>query len=403
MASIRSLVIRKVLDSRGNATVEVDVTADDAFGRAAAPSGASTGTHEVAPFPAGGVDKALAVFREEVAPRLVGQDAAAQADADRVLHEIDGTRNFERIGGNVAVAVSLAVAKAAANARGLPLYRYLGGDLPPRMPHPLGNVIGGGRHAIGGTTIQEFLSLARGPTASESVFANAGVHRAVRDLLRDRMKGQSLARGDEGAWVAAIPDEGALEVLQAACVKVSGETGVPCEPSLDLAASEFYRDGSYVYRDRKRTPEEQIGYVAELVDRFDLRIVEDPLHEEDFEGYARLTKDVGERCLVVGDDLFVTSVERLRKGIEVGAANAILIKPNQIGTLSDTMAAVDLAHRSGYSTVMSHRSGETTDAAIAHLAVAFRCYAIKTGAVGGERIAKLNELIRIEEEVSGRS
>lgn len=402
MPSIKALAVRKILDSRGNASVEVDVTTETGFGRAAAPSGASTGTHEVLPFPVGGVDEALRLFRKEVAGRLIGRDASAQEDIDRSLHDIDGTPDFSHIGGNVAVSVSLAVAKAAADSSDLPLYRYLGGTGDRPMPSPLGNVIGGGRHAIGGTTIQEFLSLARGSTVLESVFANARVHRIARDLLRNRMKGQILARGDEGAWVAAVSDEEALDILHAACEDASRAVGVPCVPSLDLAASEFFRDGAYVYRDRSRTPEEQIAYVAELVKRFSLRIVEDPLHEEDFEGYARLTQEVGQSCLVVGDDLFVTNIERLQRGIELGAANAILIKPNQIGTLSDTIAAVELAHRSGYATIMSHRSGETTDATIAHLAVAFGCQAIKTGIVGGERTAKLNELIRIEEEILGR-
>ncbi len=401
MPSIEAAAIRKILDSRGEPAVEVDIFADGVLGRAAAPSGASTSGHEVQAFPEGGVDAGISRFREDVEPRLIGVEATAQKDVDRLLHEIDGTSAFRRIGGNVATATSLAVAKAAAAGLGLPLYRYVGGAFAHRLPHPMGNVIGGGRHAIGGTTIQEFLAVARGPTATASVFANARVHRVVRDLLRGKLPSGPLGRGDEGAWVAPLDDEAALSVLADACRTVSREAGFEVSPALDLAASSFFRDGAYQYRSRSLSPEKQVEFVADLVDRYGLWSVEDPLHEDDFDGYARLTALVGARCLVIGDDLFATSADRLRKGIDAKAANAILIKPNQIGTLSDAKAAVDLAHRHGYATVISHRSGETTDDTIAHLAVAFGCLAIKTGAVGGERIAKLNELIRIEEELAG--
>ena len=377
--------------------MEVDVLAEGARGRAAAPSGASTSTHEAQAFPEGGVDVGIARFREEVEPRLVGLEATAQEEADRLLVEIDGTTNFSRLGGNIAVAVSLAIAKAAADSLGLPLYRYVGGAFAHRLPHPMGNVIGGGRHAIGGTTIQEFMAVAKGPTVAASVFANARVHRAVRDLLQAQHPSATLGRGDEGAWVAPIDDEAALVVLAEACRVVSHEVGFDVLPALDLAASEFYKEGKYRYRDRDLTPAQQVEFVAGLVDPYGLFSVEDPLQEDDFAGYARLTELVGSKCHVIGDDIFATNVERLQEGIEAGACNAILIKPNQIGTLSGVKAAVDLAHRHGYAAVMSHRSGETTDETIAHLAVAFGCLAIKAGAVGGERIAKLNELIRIEE------
>ena len=397
MPSIEGAEIRKILDSRGDPTVEVDILTEGARGRAAAPSGASTGTHEVRAFPEGGVDSGIARFREDVEPRLIGTEVTSQKEIDALLTQIDGTADFSRIGGNVAVATSLAVAKAAANSFGLPLYRYVGGAFAHRLPYPMGNVIGGGRHAIGGTTIQEFLAVAQGPTVAASVFANARVHRVAKELLRERHPSGPLGRGDEGAWVAAIGDEDALIILAEACRLVSHEVGFDVAPALDLAASEFYRDGKYRYPDRALSPDEQIDFVAGLVDRYGLFSVEDPLQEEDFAGYARLTERVGGTCHVIGDDIFATNVERLRKGIQVRAANAILIKPNQIGTLSGAKAAVDLAHRHGYATVMSHRSGETTDETIAHLAVAFGCLGIKTGAVGGERIAKLNELIRIEE------
>ncbi|OGS51296.1 MAG: enolase [Euryarchaeota archaeon RBG_16_68_12] len=402
MPSIEAATIRKVLDSRGDPTVEVDISVDGVRGRAAAPSGASTSAHEARAFPEGGVGAGIARFKEEVEPRLLGLEATAQKEVDTLLQEIDGTPSFSRIGGNVAVATSLAVAKAAAAALGLPLYRYVGGTLalPHPLPHPMGNVIGGGRHAIGGTTFQEFLSVALGPTVAASVFANAAVHRCVRDLVRARLPAGPLGRGDEGAWVVPIGDEAALEILAEACRAVSREAGFEVRPALDIAASSFYRDGAYRYPERSLSPPDQIEFVAGLVERYGLFSVEDPLDEDDFAGHARLTELVGSRCRVIGDDMFATNVERLRRGIETKAANAILIKPNQIGTLSGAKAAVDLAHRHGYAAVMSHRSGETTDDAIAHLAVAFGCLAIKCGAVGGERTAKLNELIRIEEELS---
>ena len=399
MPAIESLRIRKILDSRGNPTVEVDVRAGGVVGRCAAPSGASTGTHEVAAWPKGGPEEGMRIFREDIAAKLKGMEATDQVAIDAALHEIDGTQKFSRVGGGVSVATSLAVAKAAASAARKPLFAYLGESRT--LPFPLGNVIGGGRHAIGGTDIQEFHSLAMSSSPSKSIFANAAVHRAVAAILTKKLPGEAIGRGDEGAWVAKLGNEEALAVLADACRQVTKDVGFPCRPALDLAASEFYRQGKYVYKDRTLTPDRQVEYVAGLVESYGLALVEDPLEEEDFDGLARLTELVGAECVVVGDDIFVTDPERLQRGIEAGAANAILIKPNQIGTLTDTRRTVDVARRAGYKTVMSHRSGETTDETIAHLAVAFGSYAIKTGAVGGERIAKLNELIRIEEHLGG--
>jgi enolase len=397
MPSIEGVSIRKVLDSRGNPTVEVDVRAGRTLGRAAAASGASTGTHEPRAFPAGGVDEAIRIFRASVAPQIKGRDVADQAGMDRTLRALDGTEDFGRIGGNVATAVSIATARAAAGAAGEPLFRYLGHPGRPTIPLPFGNVIGGGRHAIGGTTIQEYLVVSQGSRAMDNVFANARVHRAVGDALAKKFPDEPLGRGDEGAWIARLDDEEALALLVDLCNSVGRGLGLRIQPALDLAASEFYREGKYHYRERSLTREGQIDFVEHLVREYGLFSIEDPFDQEDFDAFAELTRRVGDRCKVIGDDLFVTNVERLRRGIDSGAGNAILIKPNQIGTLSDTRAAVDLAHKAGYATVMSHRSGETTDDAIAHLAVAWGCLGIKTGAVGGERIAKLNELIRIEE------
>ena len=312
---------------------------------------------------------------------------------------MDGTTNFSGIGGNLAVAVSLAAAKTAAITAGKPLYSYLGG--PAGMPRPQGNMIGGGRHAIGGTDIQEFMSTAIADRVTPAVFANARVHRRVQEILKGTLPGEPLGKGDESAWVAPITNVRALEIVGAACSDVSRETGVECRVALDVAASELYREGKYVYRERELSPADQVDFMAELAEDHNLVSLEDPLHEDDFAGFAELTARVGKKCLIVGDDLFVTSVQRLQRGIDEGAANAILVKPNQCGTLTDTRATVDLAHRRGYRTVMSHRSGETTDDTIAHLAVAFGCWGLKIGAVGGERTAKLNELIRIEEQIRG--
>ncbi|HEX9340004.1 MAG TPA: enolase C-terminal domain-like protein [Thermoplasmata archaeon] len=399
MPSIEGVTIRKILDSRGNSTVEVDVLAGQAFGRAAAASGASTGTHEPPAFPKGGVDEAIREFRKAVAPRLRGRDVADQVGIDGTLRDVDGTPNFARIGANVATATSIASARAAAMAAGRPLFRYLGADKGARMPLPFGNVVGGGRHAIGGTTIQEYLVVSQGPTVLDNVLANARAHRAVRVALEKKIPDEPLGRGDEGAWIAKLGDEDALGLLSDACRAVAHELGFPVRPALDLAASEFHRGGAYHYRDRVLSRDDQIDFVERLVREYELFSVEDPFDQEDFAAFAELTRRVGPTCKVIGDDIFVTNVKRLQRGIDERAGNAILIKPNQIGTLSDTKAAVDLAHRSGYATVMSHRSGETTDDAIAHLAVAWGCLGIKTGAVGGERIAKLNELIRIEERL----
>ena len=400
MSIIESVAIRRILDSRGQPTVEIDLSSGSHMARVAAPSGASTGKHEARPFPEGGVDEAIRVFRAEVALKLIGRDSRDHTGVDQLLKDLDGTGDFSRIGGNVATAASLATAKLAAASVGLPLYRYLAGGEAKTLPFPFGNVIGGGRHAVGGTTFQEFLVVSMGPSVAGNVFANARVHRLVKDRLSERFPDQPLGRGDEGAWVARLGDEQALSMLSDVCREVEKDVKFPVRPALDPAASEFYRDGWYQYRDRSLTPDKQVEFLIRLVDDYGVYALEDPLEEEDFDGFARLTEAVGSRCKIIGDDIFVTNTERLRRGIERGAANAILIKPNQVGTLTDTVAAVQMAHRSGYATVISHRSGETTDDTIAHLAVAFGCLGIKTGTVGGERIAKLNELIRIEESMA---
>ncbi|MFB6119670.1 MAG: phosphopyruvate hydratase [Halobacteriaceae archaeon] len=398
MTRIQRIRLREVLDSRGNPTVEADVlTESGGFGRAAAPSGASTGEHEAIELPAA---DAIAAARENAVPRLVETAFAGdQREVDRLLRRADGTDDFSTIGANSAVAISMAAAKAAADVLGAPLYQHLGGAFRgENFPIPLGNVVGGGEHAADATHIQEFLAAPVGaPSVREAVFTNARVHDEVAILL-DEM-GVPAAKGDEGAWAPAIDDEQAFEVVAEAVETVSDEVGFDVRFGLDVAAAELYDADAGVYRygETERTPEEQVDYVAGLVEEYGLAYVEDPLDENDFEGFADLTNRVGDRTLICGDDLFVTNVERLERGIDAGAANSILVKPNQIGTLSDAFDAVETATRAGYDAVISHRSGETEDATIAHLAVATDAPFIKTGAVGGERTAKLNELIRIED------
>jgi enolase len=396
---IEEVTIRQVLDSRGDPTVEVDVYTDGGFGTAAAPSGVSTGTHEVVAFPEEGVNHAVLNFKKMIIPRLLGLDTTEQEEIDVLLHELDGTHNFSNIGGNVACATSLAVAKAAAQTLGIPLYQHLGGIFANTTPYPLGNVLGGGRHAVGGTDIQEFSAMSMGHTARESILANVAVHKAVKRMLVERFPDRALGKGDECAWVAQLDNEEALQLVYEACNEVAEGCDFPIVPALDIAASELYDDGRYFYKNSALNQEGQIDFVTELIDKYGLYLVEDPLDQEDYEGYVELTKAVGSRCLIVGDDLFATDSARLERGIKMGAANAVLIKPNQVGTLTKTVETIKMAHDHGYKTIVSHRSGETTDETIAHVAVAFGCHGIKTGCVGGERTAKLNELLRIEEEL----
>ncbi|QPV62283.1 phosphopyruvate hydratase [Halosimplex litoreum] len=398
MTLVTDVRLRRVLDSRGNATVEADVlTEEGGFGRAAAPSGASTGEYEAIELPAA---EAIAKAREDAIPRLVGEvHAGNQREVDAALAAADGTDDFSGIGANSAVAISMAAAKAGASVTGAPLYQHLGGTFRGNtFPIPLGNIVGGGEHAADATDIQEFLAAPVGaPSVSEAIFANAAVHGKVHDILVDR--DEPAGKGDEGAWAPSIDDAEAFEIVDEATTAVADEVGFEIRFGLDVAAAEMYDEdeGGYVYSDTVRSTEEQVEYIADLVREYDLKYVEDPLDEDDYEGFADLTEQVGDRTLVCGDDLFVTNTDRLGDGIQQGAANSILIKPNQIGTLSDAFDAIELAVENAYGHVVSHRSGETEDATIAHLAVATDAPFIKTGAVAGERTAKLNELIRIED------
>jgi enolase len=395
MTTIEVIELRTILDSRGNMTVEADIHTPGGFGRSAAPSGASTGTLEAKVKPP---REAVEYAVQNVIPALIGLDACDQQGFDEQLRDIDGTSNFAEIGANIAVALSLANAKAASSSMGVALFRYLGGAFVDEMPLPLGNVIGGGAHAANATEIQEFLVVPGDATdTEEAVLANAAVHRNIKELLSKH--GKSCGKGDEGAWAPQIDDALAFELIAEATGIVADEMNISVDMGIDVAASQMWNGEGYTYREKVRTTEDQIAYIAELVDSYDLVYVEDPLHEDDFDGFAELTSQVGDRCLVCGDDIFVTQVDRIHQGIEMNAANCVLIKPNQVGTLTDTFDAVRLSHTRGLDTVMSHRSGETTDTTIAHLATAFSCVFLKCGIVGGERIAKLNELIRIEEQL----
>lgn len=399
MGEIVALQWRRILDSRGNPTVECDVWTPSGFGTAAAPSGASTGAHEVTAFPKGSVSEGVRQARSRLLPALEGADVQAQQEIDARIEEADGTHDFDHIGGNVAIATSLACAKAAASEQGMELFRYMGGSLATQLPIPFGNVLGGGEHAIGGTDIQEFMAVPQTRDPKESVFAQARVHQEVSHILSDRLPNQALGKGDEGAWVAPIDNREALDVVQEACELISADTGHDIGIALDVAATELWNGQAYEYDEKNRSTDEQLEFLLDLVDEFPIISIEDPFHEEAFEAFAELTDRVDDDVLVIGDDLYTTNEDRLRRGIETTASNAILIKPNQIGTLTRTVRTVRLAHRSGLKTVISHRSGETPDTTIAHLAVALGCHGIKTGAVGGERIAKLNELVRIDERI----
>jgi enolase len=401
-AIIKSLAARKIFNIRGEETIEIDVVTQHGRGRASAPAGASRGKGEAVPYPKNGVDEAIEKVRQTIGPSLIGTDSQALEQIDALLHKIDGTADFDNIGGNTSYAISLATAEAAANSRGVPLFQHLGGNLANELPHPLGNVLGGGRHARAkAPDIQEFLAL---PIKVESFFkaakTNILVHQRVGSALEKKDPTFTGGRTDEGAWAPNMQNEAALEVVATACQQISDETGVRCGVGMDMASSTLWdaKTQRYVYKrdNLKRDPGEQMDMVLELIKTYKLVYVEDPFHEEDFAGFAELTKKV-KNCLICGDDLFVTNKKRLQKGIDMGAGNATIIKGNQVGTLTDAWQATELAQRADYVPVMSHRSGETTEAHIAHLSVAFRCPIIKAGVVEGARTAILNELVRIEE------
>lgn len=405
---IEDIIARKVFNNRGEETIEVDILTTSGFGRISAPSGKSRGKAEVTYYPQGGVDQAIKKVEENIAQELVGLNADFQEEIDKTLHEIDGSKDFRVIGGNTAFAISLASAEAAANSYGLLLFQFLGGRISHELPYPLGNIISGGQHTEGKSPdIQEFLALPYGASSFlEASMANAQIHAKIGAILKKKDKLFSGGRSDEGAWVANIGNSEALDVLTKTCEEVGSELGFECGLGVDVAASSMWnsREKTYNYQreQEKRDSGEQLEFMFDLIKKYHLSYVEDPFHEEDFESFAGLTKKV-KNCLICGDDLFTTNNERLNNGIKKHAANAIIIKVNQVGTLSDAWETIELAKRNGYVPVMSHRSGDTCDWHIAHLAVAFKCPIIKTGVVEGARIAKINELIRIEDFLGDRA
>lgn len=404
MTRIRSVDLAMIYDSRGHPTVEAVVGLEGgAVGHAGAPSGASTGVHEVRAFPPGGVPEALATGRSRLAPALIGVDGTDQAAVDAALHATDGTPDFSRIGGNTATAVSVAAALAASAELGEPLWRRLArpGVDGTQFPAIVGNCLNGGRHAIGGPDIQEFIAFAEAKDPADSIRAALRVHTLLGEALHRKFPQQALGRGDEGGWVAAIGNVEGLEMLANACTTARDELHVEVHPGLDLAASEFYSDGKYRYKEQTLDTEGQVGFVSALVDRYGIRYLEDPLDQESFDAFSQVTRAVGDRTLVVGDDLYCTNVRRLATGIDRRSTNAILIKVNQVGTLTDTLATVDLARANGPATITSHRSGEVPEGWLAHVALGTGARGLKCGVLGGERVAKLNELLRLGRATTG--
>jgi enolase len=415
MTAIVDIIGREILDSRGNPTVEVDVVLEDGSkGRAAVPSGASTGAHEAVELRDGdkkryggkGVQKAVAVVNGEIFDAVGGMDAEAQAKIDETLIALDGTPNKSRLGANAILGVSLAVAKAAAAARGLPLYRYVGGTSARLLPVPMMNIINGGVHADNPIDFQEFMIMPVGAESfAEGLRMGVEVFQTLKKSLHDA--GHNTNVGDEGGFAPNLKSaDEALSYVMKAIEAAGYKPGEQVALALDPASTQFFKDGKYVYEGegKIRSIEEQAKYLGELVGRYPIVSIEDGMAEDDFEGWKQVTDLVGSKCQLVGDDLFVTNVTRLSEGIKKGLANSILIKVNQIGSLTETLAAVEMAHKAGYTAVMSHRSGETEDSTIADLAVATNCGQIKTGSLArSDRTAKYNQLLRIEQELGAQA
>jgi enolase len=415
MTAIVDIIGREILDSRGNPTVEVDVHLEDgSLGRAAVPSGASTGAHEAVELRDGdkkryggkGVRKAVDAVNGEIFDAIGGMDAEQQAKIDETMIALDGTPNKGRLGANAILGVSLAVAKAAAAANNAPLYRYVGGTSARTLPVPMMNIINGGAHADNPIDFQEFMIVPVGaPTFSEGLRMGVEVFQTLKKALHDA--GHNTNVGDEGGFapnLGSAPE--ALDFVLKAIEKTGYKPGDDVAIALDPASTEFFKNGSYVYEGegKTRSVKEQAQYLAELVGKYPIVSIEDGMAEDDFEGWKTVTDLIGKKCQLVGDDLFVTNVKRLEDGIKRGLGNSILIKVNQIGTLTETLAAVEMAHKAGYTAVMSHRSGETEDATIADLAVATNCGQIKTGSLArSDRVAKYNQLLRIEEELNAQA
>jgi enolase len=409
MSIIEALGAREILDSRGNPTVEVEIALEDGTqARAAVPSGASTGAFEAAELRDGakrysgkGVEKAVAFVMDEIAPAVIGLDAQDQRLVDNEMIDLDGTPNKSRLGANAILGVSLAVAKASAESADLSLFRYLGGPNAHLLPVPMMNILNGGAHADTNVDIQEFMVAPIGaPTFAEALRWGAEIYHSLKSVLKKR--GLTTSVGDEGGFAPNLEsNRAALDIILEAIAAAGFTAGKDVALAMDVAATEFHKDGGYIFEGAKKSTAEMISYYADLTDSYPLVSIEDPLDEEDWFGWAEMTAVLGSKIQIVGDDLFVTNPVRLAKGIATDTANALLVKVNQIGTLTETLDAVDMAHRAGYRTMLSHRSGETEDTTIADIAVALNCGQIKSGAPArSERVAKYNQLLRIEEELA---
>jgi enolase len=415
MTAIADILAREILDSRGNPTVEVEVTLEDGSrGRAAVPSGASTGAHEAVELRDGdksrylgkGVLKAVGAAEGEIFDAIGGMDAEEQVKIDETMIALDGTPNKSRLGANAILGVSLAVAKAAAEANNLPLYRYVGGTSARILPVPMMNIVNGGAHADNPIDFQEFMVMPVGaPTFAEALRVGAEIFHTLKSALKSA--GHNTNVGDEGGFAPNLPSaEAALDFVVQAVGKAGYKAGDNVLIALDCAATEFFKDGKYVYEGegKTRSPEQQADYLAQLVSKYPIASIEDGMAEDDFAGWKMLTDKIGKKCQLVGDDLFVTNVTRLADGIAKGLANSILVKVNQIGTLTETLAAVEMANKASYTAVMSHRSGETEDATISDLAVATNCGQIKTGSLArSDRTSKYNQLLRIEQDLGAQA
>ena len=414
MTLIVDVLAREILDSRGNPTVEVDVILEDgSMGRAAVPSGASTGAHEAVELRDGGkrylgkgVVKAIENVVTEISEAIIGMDAEDQVGVDAVMIDLDGTKNKSRLGANAILGVSMAVAKAAAEARGLPLYRYVGGTSARVLPVPMMNIINGGAHADNPIDFQEIMVMPVGAgTFAEGLRAGAEIFHTLKGELKKA--GHNTNVGDEGGFAPNLPSaDAAIDFVMSAIAKAGYKAGGDIMLALDCASTEFFKNGAYVYEgeNKTRSRSEQAKYLADLVSRYPIVSIEDGMAEDDMDGWKELTDLIGGKCQLVGDDLFVTNVKRLADGIKKGLGNSILVKVNQIGSLTETLAAVEMAHKAAYTAVMSHRSGETEDSTIADLAVATNCGQIKTGSLArSDRTAKYNQLLRIEQELGNQA
>ena len=408
MSSISDVRAREILDSRGNPTVEVEVTLDDdSVGRAAVPSGASTGAFEAVELRDGderysgkGVIQAVIAVEDEIMPAVIGFDATDQRFIDETMISLDGTPNKARLGANAILGVSMAVAKAAAQSAGLPLYRYIGGPNAHVLPVPMMNIINGGAHADSDVDFQEFMIAPIGADSfHDALRMGAEVYHALKSVLKSN--GLSTGLGDEGGFAPNLPsNRAALELISEAIAKAGFKLGTDVALAMDVAATEFFKDGKYHVEGTARSTEQMIELYAQLAKDFPIVSIEDPLAEDDWDSWVHFTSAMGDQIQIVGDDHYVTNTERLAKGIELMSANALLVKVNQIGSLTETAESVEMAHRAGFATMMSHRSGETEDTTIADLAVAFNCGQIKSGAPArSDRVAKYNQLLRIEEDL----